>query len=58
MKSIWGCTAFWYTNPPQEADSRQNQVHPRLLHEGNVKGENGLWEDESPAIKVNPPLPH
>ena len=45
MKSIWGCTAFWYANPPQEADSRQDLAHPRLIHQGNVKGEKGIWED-------------
>jgi hypothetical protein len=47
MKSIWGCTAFWYANPPQEADSRQDLAHPRLIHQGNVKSEKGVWEDSN-----------
>ncbi len=46
MKSIWGNTAFWYAFPPQDAGSRQDLAYPRLLHQGNVKGENGVWEDE------------
>jgi hypothetical protein len=46
MKSIWGATAFWYANPPQEAGSGQDLVHPRLLHQANVKTESGVWEDE------------
>jgi hypothetical protein len=49
MKSIWGSTAFWYANPAQDAGSRQNLAHPRLLHQGNVNGENGIWEDDRPA---------
>ncbi len=46
MKSIWGSTAFWYANPPQDAGSRQNLVYPRLMHQGNVTGESGVWEDD------------
>jgi hypothetical protein len=46
MKSIYGSTAFWYANPLQDAGSRQNLAYPRLLHQGNVKGENGVWEQQ------------
>jgi hypothetical protein len=46
IKSIWGATAFWYANPPQDAGSRQDLAYPRLLHRGTVKGEMGVWEDE------------
>jgi hypothetical protein len=49
-KSIWSSTAFWYANPPQDAGSRQDFAFPRLLHQGNIKGENGIWEDEKQNI--------
>lgn len=51
IKSIWGATAFWYANPPQDAGSMQGLVGPRLIHKGNVKGETGVWEDEGVRSK-------
>jgi hypothetical protein len=45
MKSIYGSTAFWYANPPQDAGSDQKLAYPRLIHQGNIKGEMGIWED-------------
>jgi len=45
MKSIYGTTAFWYANPAREAGSNQDLVHPRLVHQGNIMGEKGVWED-------------
>jgi hypothetical protein len=45
MKSIYGSTAFWYANPPQDAGSDQKLAYPRLIHHGKVKGEMGVWED-------------
>jgi hypothetical protein len=47
MKSIYGSTAFWYANPPQDAGSDQDLAYPRLIHHGKIKGENGVWEDEN-----------
>jgi len=46
MKSIWGSTAFWYASQPQDAGSQDGLIHPRLLHQGDIPGENGVWEDE------------
>jgi len=46
IKSMWGATAYWYANPPQDAGSRQDLAYPRLIHKGYVRGEMGVWEDE------------
>jgi hypothetical protein len=44
IKSMWGATAFWYANPPQDAGSIPELLHPRLIHKGNLRGEMGQWE--------------
>jgi hypothetical protein len=46
IKSIFGSTALWYADKPQDAGSRQDLVYPRLMHNGNIRGEMGVWEDE------------
>lgn len=51
MKSIYGSTAFWYANPPQDAGSVQDLAYPRLVHRGKIRGEKGVWEDEATKSK-------
>jgi hypothetical protein len=33
MRSIYGGTAFWYSNPVQDAHSQQTLLSPRLEHD-------------------------
>jgi hypothetical protein len=45
MKSIYGSTALWYADKPRDAGSRKDLAFPRLLHNGDIKGDPGVWED-------------